>query len=73
VIRLAAVIALAALAAGCATPYMVDRGRDAADIFTGTVGFGVGIQARASFIDFGLCAYMDNAGLRGGKTPRRST
>ena len=52
---------------GCATPYMIDRGRDAADIFTATVGVGIGTKARVGPVRAGLYAGADMAGLRGGE------
>lgn len=51
---------------GCATPYMIDRRRDAADIFTATVGTGAGVKARAGVFQVGLLANHDATGLRGG-------
>ena len=35
------------LLAACSSPYMKDRGRDGADVFTLTVGYGLGAKARA--------------------------
>jgi hypothetical protein len=52
---------------GCATPYMRDRGRDAADIFTLTVGgLGAGARVRAGPIHCGIIANLGDIGLRGG-------
>mgnify|MGYP001768292823 CR=1 FL=1 len=53
---------------GCASTgsYFVDRGRDAADIFTATVGVGLGTQARVGPIHAGLGLFMEGSGLRGG-------
>ena len=69
-IELVALLVTAALASGCATPYMVDRGRDAADIFTLGVGFGVGAKARVGPMQTGLL--FDVSGcvspLRGGQS-----
>lgn len=53
-------------ATGCATPYVVNRGRDAADIFTATVGLGAGAKGRMGPLHAGLFAGRDYAGLRGG-------
>ena len=61
-----AVIALLSCS-GCATAYMADRGRDAADIFTATVGLGAGGNARVGPVQAGLCYSFDQAGLRGGR------
>lgn len=52
---------------GCASPYMVDRGRDAADIFTATVGVGIGAKARVGPVQLPLIMTVDAAGLRGGE------
>ena len=35
------------LLVACSLPYMKDRGRDGADVFTLTVGYGLGAKARA--------------------------
>ena len=53
---------------GCATPYMVDRKRDAADIFTATVGVGAGVKARVGPFAQGVEFSMDYAGINGGDT-----
>jgi hypothetical protein len=52
---------------GCSTPYMNDRGRDIADIFTITLGDGVGVTARAGPVHLGLFYGKDQAGLRSGE------
>jgi len=44
-----------------------DRGRDAADIFTATVGLGLGAKARAGPLQTGLLVSVDAAGLRCGQ------
>ena len=56
---------------GCASSkaYLVDRGRDAADIFTATIGLGVGAKARVGPLQTGLLAQSDLVGLRGGAFP----
>ena len=48
---------------------MSDRGRDAADIFSATVGFGIGAKARIGPLQAGLLAEADGIGLRGGTFP----
>ena len=58
-------LGLNAITTGCAT-YMVDRGRDAADVFTVTVGGGVGAKARIGPANAGLIFQNDKYGLRGG-------
>ena len=60
-------LGLAALSTGCASPYMVDRGRDAADIFTASVGAGLGAKARIGPLHVGILGSRDYAGLRGGR------
>jgi len=52
---------------GCATSYMTDRRRDAADIFTATAGLGIGTNARIGPFHAGLSAYHDVVGIRGGR------
>jgi hypothetical protein len=56
---------------GCASSkaYLVNRGRDAADIFTATIGLGVGVKARGGPLQTGLLAQSDLVGLRGGTFP----
>ncbi len=65
-IQLLLFVALAAFSTGCASPYMVDRGRDAADILTVTVGGGLGVKGRLGPIQTGLILQGDAYGLRGG-------
>ena len=52
---------------GCTTGYWADRGRDAADVFTMTLGVGVGLKARIGPAECGLLLASDQFGLRGGK------
>ena len=59
-------VSLAAFTSGCVTPYMVDRGRDAADIFTATAGVGAGVKARVGPVHVGLLVNRDISGLRSG-------
>lgn len=54
------------LLAGCASPYMIDRGRDAADVFTATVDKGIGFKARVGPFAGGLGTSASSKGLRGG-------
>ncbi len=65
---LAAAAAIASLT-GCASTkaYFVDRGRDAADIVTVTVGVGLGAKARVGFVQTGLLGNRDIVGLRSGQ------
>ena len=65
-IQLLLFLGLAVLSTGCASPYMVDRGRDAADIFTIAVGVGVGAKGRAGPATVGVCASIDVVGIRNG-------
>jgi hypothetical protein len=66
-IKWAFMLAVALNTAGCASPYMIDRGRDAADIFSATVGLGAGARARAGPVHAGLYGGIDGYGLRGGR------
>ena len=61
-------LALLAGLSGCASPrgYFVDRGRDAADIFTLALEEGIGVKARAGPIAAGLLSSDGTIGLRGG-------
>lgn len=52
---------------GCATPYMIDRRRDAADIFTARFGFGAGAKVGIGPVQAGILASSDAGGLRGGE------
>ena len=52
---------------GCSTPYMTDRGRDAADIFTVAVGYGLGTKVRGGPVQVGLLYEASTASLRGGE------
>ncbi len=61
------IIIVANVATGCATHYMVDRKRDAADVFTVSVGVGAGVKTRIGFLHAGLFAGVDKLGLRGGE------
>jgi hypothetical protein len=53
---------------GCASTkaYLVDRGRDAEDMVTATIGAGVGAKARVGPVHVGLLASFDGMGMRGG-------
>ena len=64
--RLAIAIIGLLLLAGCSSPYMKDRGRDGADVFTLTIGYGLGAKARAGPVSPGVLFCRDAAGLRGG-------
>lgn len=68
-IQLLAIVLLAAGVTGCASTkaYLVDRGRDAADIFSVSVGVGAGAKARVGPVHVGLAAVHDTVGLRGGE------
>jgi len=53
--------------AGCATNgYLAARGRDAADVFTLTVGTGAGVKGRVGPVQVALIENADLAGLRAG-------
>lgn len=68
-IQIASLILGAATLTGCASAkaYFVDRGRDAADVFTATAGVGGGAKVRVGPAQVGLLASWDVAGLRGGR------
>jgi hypothetical protein len=53
---------------GCGgSAYVADRGRDAADIVSVSLGIGLGAKARVGPIHAGLLAQKDCVGLRGGQ------
>lgn len=52
---------------GCTTGYWKDRGRDAADVFTVTLGVGLGAKARIGPVQTGLILEFPLVGLRGGE------
>ena len=60
---------LAMLLAGCASTrsYFADRGRDAADVFSLSVGKGMGAKVRAGPVTLPLLVEYTAAGLRGGE------
>jgi hypothetical protein len=62
-------LALALLSSGCvgARGYFTDRWRDAKDVFTVSVGTGIGAKARVGPVNAGLFLNSDAAGLRGGE------
>ena len=68
ILKLLLLLGLVATSTGCASTggYFVDRGRDAADIFTATVGVGGGAKARVGPARVGAFFSLDKAGLRGG-------
>ena len=57
-------VALTIASAGCG--YLSDRGRDVADVFTLTIGGGLGGTARVGPVHTGLFLGADVAGVRGG-------
>ena len=61
------ILLVAFTCSGCATSgYFVDRGRDAADIFTASLGFGGGAKVRVGPIQPAAFETVDLIGLRGG-------
>jgi hypothetical protein len=58
-------VSLVMTGTGCS--YLSDRGRDAADMFTLTGGFGLGATARVGPVRAGLYAGEDLVGLKGGE------
>ncbi len=66
--RIILTLLLPILVAGCSsTGYMADRGRDAADIFTLTLGVGTGVKLRAGPVILAAEQNSDLIGLRSGK------
>ena len=61
------ILLLLAFATGCASPYWKDRGADMADVFTATVGVGLGATARIGPLHAGLGANFDLYGIEAGK------
>lgn len=61
------VLLIGLMTTGCASSYMVDRGRDAADIFTVSIGRGAGAKARVGLIATGLVYSQSLAGIEGGQ------
>ena len=63
------VLACACLLGGCASmgTYLAQRGRDAADVFTLTVGVGDGVGIRAGPVHVSAIISSDLAGLKGGQ------
>ena len=59
--------------AGCASPYWQDRRADAADVFTATVGIGIGATARVGPLRAGLGAHYDFYGVEAGETGELGT
>ena len=61
-------VLILAVLSGCAQRpgYFADRGRDAADIFTATAGYGLGAKAELGPLQIGLIGDRDLWGLRGG-------
>ena len=61
-------LALAAgLTSGCASPYWQNRRADAADVFTATIGVGLGTTARIGPLHAGLGGNFDLYGIEAGK------
>lgn len=67
IIQIVAAIAVVSSITGCATPYMIDRGRDAADILTVVGEQGIGVSAQAGPFLTGLGVFNDSHGLRSGR------
>jgi len=61
------ILAACVVASGCAAPgFLADRKRDALDIVTASVGYGVGAKVHAGPLNVGLLGNLDSHGLRGG-------
>ena len=66
-LRLLLVPLLALVATGCASSgYLANRGRDAADVFTLTIGAGTGVKGRVGPLMLAAEQNADLVGLRGG-------
>ena len=61
-------LSIAACLGGCACTggYLPNRGHDAADVFTATLGYGVGVKARVGPLQAGLMTEVTGFGLRAG-------
>lgn len=59
--------AVVLLCSGCATGYWADRGRDAADVFTLTLGIGAGVKGRVGPLQVAAIDNTDVIGLRAGQ------
>jgi len=66
IIQILRLLSLAIVLNGCASPYMIDRRHDAADIFTASVGLGAGGKVRAGPLQAGLLGGVDRFGVRAG-------
>ena len=66
--KIALLLIIVACGTGCTTGYWVDRGRDAADVFTVTGGYGAGLKAQGGPVHAGLYGGFGSKGLRGGRT-----
>jgi hypothetical protein len=66
ILKIALLLAIVACGTGCTTGYWVDRGRDAADVFTFTVGAGGGAGARVGPFALGLGVNANVTGLQDG-------
>lgn len=69
-IQITILLSFSILVSGCAKPYMIDRGRDVADIFSLAVGKGIGLKGRVGPSTFGLLMDYTALGLRGGELCR---
>ena len=65
--RAALAASLTAFCAGCASPYWQNRRADVADVFTATVGIGLGATARIGPLHAGLGANADLYGIEAGE------
>jgi len=70
--RTVLVLALLATLAGCTPTYLADRGRDAVDIFTASVGMGYGAKVRVGPGQAGFLLYEEFYGLRSGVIVREN-
>lgn len=69
IIQIVVAVVVIASMTGCASTnaYLADRGRDAADVLTCTIGLGIGAKVRVGPIQTGWLKNADLVGVRGGQ------
>jgi hypothetical protein len=67
ILQLFTAMVVMATMTGCATPYMIDRARDAKDIVTVSFGVGIGAKARVGPVQLPMIIALEGAGLRSGE------
>ena len=66
ILKISLLVLIVALGTGCTTGYWVDRGRDAADVFTFSYGGVGGARCRVGPLHTGMIVSIGTIGLRGG-------